>query len=114
MVKSYEIEGCTVTLPEEITFDSGDTINTEDISIYPIRDTDGKTIALDLSAEIDGYGTVINHITLNQGFPFTEVVAGEGNFIEVSEYEHPDECPFDTINPISEQSIAEIDVVIND
>lgn len=100
----------TIKLPDVIEFESGESVPIEDVSVTPVYDEDQVIVAVNFTAEVDGSGTVTNHVNVNSNDVTNSDI---GLFSEDSEnYEHPvDDCSYDTVNPLSEDTLNQIIVV---
>lgn len=105
----YQDSEKKIILPDEIKFDNGVVVPLEDVQVQPVVDDERNIIALNFSAEVDG-PTVTNHITFN---PFGLQTSDIGLFEEDSDnYEHPDDRSYDVVEPLSDETLEEIQVKV--
>ncbi|MBJ8428147.1 MULTISPECIES: hypothetical protein [Acinetobacter] len=100
----------TITLPDVIEFESGESVPIEEVSVAPVYDEDRVIVAINITAEVEGSGTVTNHVSVGS---FDVTNSDVGLFNENPDnYEHPvDDCSYDTENPISDETLDKIIVI---
>ncbi len=109
MTKIFSDDYNEFVFPEEFTFTNGETVNTDDISIQPVRDEEeNRILAFNVSTDLEGAGTVSNHLIVQ---PFNEIQVGLGRYDEdPDEYEHPDDSSYDTVEYVSDETTAQIEI----
>ena len=80
MTKIFSDDYNEFVFPEEFTFTNGETVNTDDISIQPVRDEEeNRILAFNVSTDLEGAGTVSNHLIVQ---PFNDIQVGLGRYDE--------------------------------
>lgn len=109
MTKRFSDDYNEFVFPEEFTFTNGETVSTDDIRIQPVRDEEeNRILAFNVSTDLEGAGTVSNHLIVQ---PFNEIQVGLGRYDEdPDEYEHPDDSSYDTVEYVSDETTAQIEI----
>ncbi len=67
-----------------------------------------RILAFNVSTDLEGAGTVSNHLIVQ---PFNEIQVGLGRYDEdPDEYEHPDDSSYDTVEYVSDETTAQIEI----
>ena len=112
----FSDEDKTITLPETIEFESGESIPTDEASIHTVRNEDGIITAINITAELENSGTVMNNLTVNEftneAYTRTDLYGGTASDDEDADWydRQPD---YDTEDPISQKTLDQVDVQFN-
>ena len=110
----------TITMPSTLVLAdaSGDTykVNSDEVEFTEVLDRNTQEIlAINMEAEVEDRGTVTNNITFETKPDFDKkemtstAIADIGLYNESSDnYEHPDDCSYDTNTILSQETLNEV------